>query len=63
MEKMFPEDVAYIEYLSFLDSVNSNGTDQNEAGTRLRIIDTILFDVLFWEKQNVDVEKRSGKST
>ena len=30
---------------------------ENESTTRLRAIDTILFDILAWEKKAVDLEK------
>ena len=30
--------------------------DRNEATTRLHLIDTIIFDVLGWEKDNVSAE-------
>jgi hypothetical protein len=35
------------------------GGDLNEATTRLRVIDTILFDVLKWDKLSVETEKHS----
>ena len=33
-------------------------SDANEAATRLKLIDTILFDLLGWRKDDVDVEDR-----
>ncbi len=41
-----------LEHQSKLDLSKSN----SEANTRLRLIDTILFDVLKWQKSDVDVE-------
>ena len=35
----------------------SPALDDNEANTRLRVIDTILLDVLHWDKKDFDVEK------
>lgn len=57
MKTKFPVDIAYKEFSLTLPTLNQLIADQNEAATRLRVIDTILFEILLWEKQNVDVEK------
>ena len=48
-------DEAYEEFCKQDELFEPN--DFNEANTRLRIIDTILFDVLKWIKKDVDVEQ------
>jgi len=57
MVTKFPIDVAYNELNNKIVSLNSLIDTQNEASTRLRVIDTILFDILLWDKNDVDVEK------
>lgn len=57
MKTKFPIDVAHKKFSEILPDLNQLIANQNEAATRLRVIDTILFDVLLWEKQFVDVEK------
>jgi energy-coupling factor transporter ATP-binding protein EcfA2 len=49
-------DDAYRVFKSKLNELSSS-VGANEAATRLRVIDTILFEVLRWDKNDVDVEK------
>jgi hypothetical protein len=50
-------DLAYTELLKRREIVDIKGQDINEATTRLRVIDTIIFDFLSWDKAEVDAEK------
>lgn len=49
-------DDAYSEYANFLAGI-SYDADLNEDTTRLRLIDSILFDVLKWDKNQVTTEE------
>ena len=49
-------DIHYSEFIKQLPALNKLSPDANEAATRLRAIDTILFDVLDWQKEDVDPE-------
>ncbi|MBE1427291.1 hypothetical protein H4684_003983 [Desulfomicrobium macestii] len=53
----FREDVAFLELKKRTFEINSYSDPINEANTRLKIIDVIIFDVLLWKKSSVDVEK------
>jgi hypothetical protein len=57
MNPEFPIDIAYTKYEAVLDELNRQIKDQNESSTRLRVIDTVLFDILQWDKNDVDTEK------
>lgn len=50
-------DSAYAEFLSSRGKVDAEAKNLNEATTRLRVIDTVVFDILAWDKAEVDVEK------
>src|SRR5271157_5020582 len=50
-------DQAYAEFQKKKIEINSQGQNLNEATTRMRTIDTILFDILGWDKGDVDTEK------
>jgi hypothetical protein len=52
----FREDVAY-QRLQEQRQFLAEKKDVNEATTRLRVIDTILFDILYWPKNIVETEK------
>ena len=39
-----------------LSTLNALDLDSNEADTRLRVIDTMLFDILDWRKEDVETE-------
>jgi hypothetical protein len=56
MREKFPSDIAFREFASKIDSLKILIDGKNEAMTRLRAIDTILFEILLWDKKNVDVE-------
>src|SRR5271154_7056381 len=49
-------DDAHKAFIEKTAALNSDG-DLNEATTRLRIIDVILFDVLRWDRLEVEAEK------
>ena len=55
----YKEDVGLKAFQDSLQQINEQGDTLNEAATRLRIINTILFDVLDWTKLEVDVEKHN----
>lgn len=48
---------AFAEFKKRFEELSSLGNDANEAETRLKIIDAILFDVLDWDKCDVEVER------
>jgi len=54
--ELFREDVAYQEFQERRSTLDQQ-TQVNEATTRLRMIDTILFEVLHWPKDFVETEK------
>lgn len=54
---MWSPESAYAEFSSRVDALKALDLGVNEANTRLRIIDTVLFDVLLWEKGEIDAEK------
>jgi hypothetical protein len=49
--------LAYQHMLDKKPQIESLTQTVNESTTRLRAIDTILFDVLFWDKNHVETEK------
>jgi len=53
---IFRADVAFDEFEKFRNKFGGQ-IDINEATTRLRLIDSILFEVLLWPKQAVETEK------
>lgn len=55
--KNFRDDVAFADLAQRLPEMKSMGNKINEANTRLRLIDVILFDILHWQKSSVDAEK------
>lgn len=55
--KKWSEHEAYAEFNSRLGKLENEATDANEASVRLKVIDEIVFEVLDWEKSEVDVEK------
>lgn len=55
--KEFKIDLAFVEYRKNLELLNSLSLKENEDTTRLKAIDTILFDVLDWDKECVITEK------
>lgn len=57
MTNQFPADIAYTELVSKTPTLREKIAENNEASTRLRAIDTILFDILLWDKNDVEVEK------
>jgi len=57
MTSEFPIDVAYKKFTENIDQLKNQITNQNESLTRLRFIDTILFDILQWDKNSVETEK------
>lgn len=57
MESNFPIDIAHSKYVGEIEKFNQQIDSQNESTTRLRIIDTILFDILQWDKDDVETEK------
>lgn len=54
--ELFREDVAYQKFEECRPTLNQQ-IEVNEATTRLRVIDTILFDVLRWPKSIIEPEK------
>lgn len=56
MQNQWLADDAYVAFAKMLPTFSSQ-QNLNEANTRLRIIDDILFDVLRWDKLEVDAEK------
>ena len=52
-----PVDVAYSQFIDKKSALARLAPDANEATTRLRAIDTMLFDVLDWLKEDVEPEK------
>ena len=55
--KDFKEDVAYQELVDKMSDLKRLTRLENESETRLRAIDTILFDILRWNKNSVETEK------
>lgn len=51
------DDISYQLLLTKLDDLGSITKLENESTTRLRAIDTILFDILSWDKNLVETEK------
>ena len=49
-------ETSFDQFLKYEDIIRA-AIGSNEATTRLRAIDTMLFDVLGWDKQNVETEK------
>ncbi len=49
-------DIAYSAFANALPELNRLSADANEAATRLRAIDTFLFEILDWDKEDVDPE-------
>ncbi len=54
---VFKKDIAYQELINKLSDLKSLTKAENEATTRLRIINTILFDILNWDKTQIETEK------
>ena len=50
-------DIAYSDFVARRTELAQLSPDANEATTRLRSIDTLLFEVLDWEKEEVEAEK------
>jgi hypothetical protein len=50
-------DDAYAAFSKRHEALSATGMDLNEANTRLRIINEILFDILHWDKLQVEAEK------
>ncbi|QHI68729.1 hypothetical protein [Tichowtungia aerotolerans] len=50
-------DVAYSAFTKTMPELKRLSENANEAATRLRAIDTILFDILDWEKEDVEPER------
>lgn len=48
---------AYVKLIGCFDKLAIGDAHANEAETRLKIIDTVLFEVLDWSKDDVEVEK------
>jgi hypothetical protein len=48
---------AFAKFLSLFDQLAKTDASANEAETRLKIINTIFFEVLDWSKSDVEVEK------
>jgi hypothetical protein len=48
---------AYAEFMTHWDEFSKLRANINEAETRLKVINTVLFDVLDWGKNEVEVEK------
>ncbi len=55
--KDFKEDIAYQELADKLSDLKKLTRLENESETRLRAIDTILFDILHWNKNSIETEK------
>jgi len=55
--KDFKEDVAYQVLVDKISDLKKLTRLENESETRLRAIDTILFDILQWNKNSVETEK------
>ena len=55
--KTLPVDVAHSQFMGKKPALDKLAPDANEAATRLRAIDTILFEVLDWQKEDVEPEK------
>ena len=53
----FPDDILYQALLDKIPELNSLTKLENESTTRLRAIDTILFEILRWDKSLVETEK------
>ncbi len=51
------DDIFYQKFLDNLSNLKSLTKIENESDTRLRAIDTIIFDILQWEKKSVETEK------
>lgn len=51
------DDISHQVLLNKLPELNSLTKLENESTTRLRAIDTILFDILAWDKNQVEAEK------
>ena len=54
---MWTPEYAFAEFTKAFEGLKAVKSGINEAQTRLQIIDSILFDVLRWDKAAVDVEK------
>ena len=57
-------DIAYQRFLEIrgrLPDVNPNSSSDNEANTRLHLIDPILQEVLGWKNENIQTELYAGK--
>lgn len=55
--KKWTEHEAFAEYRSRLENLKQHSTNANEANVRLKVIDEIVFDILDWNKSEVDAEK------
>ncbi len=54
-------DEAYGEFASLVAALPSfEATLTNEAAVRLKVIDTVLMDVLGWEKSDISPEEQAG---
>lgn len=53
----FYDDISYQKFQNYLPALETNTKIENESTTRLRVLDTILFDVLSWDKKLVETEK------
>ena len=53
----FAVDIAFQKFQKYIDHLNSLTGIENESTTRLRAIDTIIFDILDWDKSYVETEK------
>ena len=51
------DDISHQRLLAILPELDSLTKLENESTTRLRAVDTILFDVLSWDKAAVETEK------
>lgn len=49
----------YKKFTTNFEKLNSYDDRINESDTRLRIIDTFLFEILGWEKSEIDTEKHN----
>jgi len=49
-------DIAYSTFTRILPELDRLSANANEATTRLRVIDTLLFEILDWDREDVDAE-------
>lgn len=50
-------DIAYSTFTRTLPELERLSADANEAATRLRAIDTLLFEILDWDKEDIEPER------